>query len=198
MVSGLTPILLRHHSFSKIIDVDTFPTKEECFHLLGKYDHPGTGCDYRLYTKRLAKRNVEICYDNFDYSNDFFARTASCIYKGYVLLHTNGTTFGEEIYTNVYIALEAIVEYFKTSSKKDRKTVVKEMANNIDALLPGTDFEEYEEEMRDTIRNDIVHPYREKEKRTVPQPFMMADYVFGDLGFVDWIFKKVLGGVIRL
>ena len=54
------------------------------------------------------------------------------------------------------------------------------------------DFKDREKEMRDSIRNNIIHPYRNNYKEEVANLFMMADYIFENLGFVDYFFKQVL------
>src|SRR3990167_3162026 len=116
----------------------------------------------------------------------------------YYLITNTIYAFAEEIYINLFIAFECIIEYLKLKNSIERKYVIesieKLLAKN---KMSGVDFKSYEEEMRDYIRNDIIHPFRNYIKEQVAQPFMMADYVFEDLGFVDWLFKQLIIGELK-
>lgn len=192
LVSGLTPILNKHSPFYEIVNITKFPNKEECKQLIMKYCDYATKNNYTFYSKQLSKKTVFEYQNNFDITNDFFTRAGSCLYKAYILLHTNSSTFAEEIYINIFIAFEAIIEYLQQRDHMQRKEVIQSLSPVLKNLVHITNFEEYEEEMRDNIRNNIIHPFRDKSLQTNAHPFLMADYVFEDLEFVDYFFKKVL------
>jgi len=79
----------------------------------------------------------------------------------------------------------------KLKYKVNRNEIIKKIT-----LVGVGNFAEYEEEVRDFIRNDIIHPYRNKYKQKIAQPFLMADHVLEDLSFVDWLFKQIMLNVI--
>lgn len=184
-----TPIIKRFEAYHKIEEKEKFPTNEECRQLIMGVCNIVTDDEYRLFKPNIKEQDIKDYYKNFKYSNDFFIRAGSCIHKAYILLNTS-TVFSEEIYINLFIAFEALIEFLKIRWILDRKDVV----SKIDGmeLEKGMSFIEYEEEMRDMIRGDIIHPFRREEKRTVAQPFLMADFVYEDLAFVDWFFKQIL------
>ncbi|MDD3679274.1 MAG: hypothetical protein PHX72_00205 [Candidatus Shapirobacteria bacterium] len=190
LVSGGTPFIRKFGPFYKTLEVEKFPSKDECRDLIREYCRLATDESYHFTNKGVAVGSVLKLFRLFDYNNDFFIRAGSCLYKAYILLNTS-STFAEEIYTNTFIALEAIIEYIKQrDGVKDRKKIVEK----ISSLKSVNNFEDYEEEMRDGIRNDIIHPFRDKYGEAIAQPFMMADFVYEDLAFVDWLFKQVLVG----
>jgi len=184
-----TPIVKRFETFYKIVEKEKFPTNEECKQLIMEMCNVATDDIYHLFKTEITQRELNEYYSHFKYSNDFFVRAGSCLHKAYILLDTS-TIFAEDIYVNLFIAFEALIEHLQIKWKTRRKGVISKI-NNL-GLEKGMDFIEHEEEMRDMIRNDIIHPFRREEERRVPNPFLMADFVYEDLAFVDWFFKQIL------
>jgi hypothetical protein len=192
-----TPILRRYKPFYVLETVDEFPPNDQCMQLIYKYcDHAGDRA-YNFHRRDVDVAIVEQLVERFDYDNDLLIRAASCLFKAYVLL-ASSHTFAEEIYINVFIALDAMVEHLISARNLKggaaRNRVIDIIGKFVKIDEPGVDFADYEEEMRDGIRNNIIHPLRHRSGERVAQPFLMADYIFEDLGFVDWLFKKVIEG----
>lgn len=188
LVSGGTPFIRKHGPFFRIKDVNKFPSDAKCADLIREFCGLATDESYHFTNAKVTAKTIHRLYKLFDYKNDLLIRAGSCLYKANVLLNRSGA-FAEEIYINTFIGLEAIVEYIKLrDGLKDRKKIVEK----IDKLDGVNNFEDYEKEMRDAIRNDIIHPFRDKYGETVAKPFITADSVLEDLGFVDWLFKQVL------
>jgi hypothetical protein len=201
LVEGsLTPILKKHDTHYFIENVEKFPSKQECMNLIYKYCGYSTNGDYHFYTKKVNEGEIVDLMHGFDYKNNIMIRAGSCLYKAYTLLNTS-SAFAEEVYINVFVAFEAIVELLKSrhgfKGKGSRNKVVDLIENYLKIDNPGIDFRDYEEEMREGIRNNIIHPYRTHSGDKIAQPFLAADYIFEDLGFIDWIFKKVIEGKIQ-
>lgn len=193
------PILRRHRPCFEFKVVDSFPSNDECMQLIYKYCSLVTDNEYRFYERDTKISEIETIFHKFDYEDDLLVRAGACLYKAYILLDTSGSTFAEETYTNTYIALEAIIEDIKIknsfSSKDEVLDYLDEKLRNL-KICPQ--FKEYEKEMRDGIRNDIIHPFRKHYGEKIAQPFLMADYVYEDLPFVDLIFKNLLLGEFYL
>lgn len=201
LVEGaLTPLLRRFNPFYVVKNVDVFPSEDECMQLVYKYCGYAGAEPYHFYRRNVDAGSVAELVDAFDYDNDLLIRAGSCLYKAYVLL-ANSHTFAEEIYIDAFIAFEAMVEHMISSRKLKgrpaRNQVIDIIAEYVKAHEPGVDFTEYEEEMRDGIRNNIIHPLRHRTGERVAQPFLMADYIFEDLGFIDWLFKKIIEGKLK-
>ncbi len=201
LVEGvLTPNIKRFTPFYFIEEFQTFPSTDECMQLIYKYCDFANDGGYHFYQSDIKEDEIAKIYELFDYKNDFFVRAGSCLYKAYILLNTSHT-FAEEIYVNVFIAFEALVQHLKLDKKlNSREDVIDVIDSYVKKKQPGIDFKDYEKEMRNQIRNNIIHPLRTfggyKDEK-IAQPFMMADYVFEDLGFVDWLFKKFIEGELR-
>ncbi|OGK27688.1 hypothetical protein A3B50_04175 [Candidatus Roizmanbacteria bacterium RIFCSPLOWO2_01_FULL_40_42] len=197
LVNGATPFLKQKAAFYVVKEVDRFPSLDECKQLVYKYCDLANDIDYHFFSTKVTQTEIEKLYLLFDYKNNLFIRAGACLHKAYFLLNTS-YAFAEEIYINLFIAFECIIEYLKLKNSIERKYVIesieKLLAKN---KMSGVDFKSYEEEMRDYIRNDIIHPFRNYIKEQVAQPFMMADYVFEDLGFVDWLFKQLIIGELK-
>lgn len=192
LVNGPTPILKRFSTYHVVENVKNFPSFEKCRNLVYKFCDLANEGSYKFYSKpNITKQEIRRLYKMFDYRSNLFVRAGSCLHKAYLLLNTS-STFSEEVYTNLFIAFECIVEYLRLKQKLNRKDVINLIEKHLKKNEPGANFIEYEEEMRDYIRNNIIHPFRERTKEQVAQPFMMADFVFEDLGFVDWLFKLLI------
>lgn len=198
LVAGaLTPIVRRFKPFYVVKSVQTFPAAEECMQLVYKYCEVASDGPYHFYEGTTDVISVHKLFDRFDYDNDFLVRAGACLYKAYILLGCSHT-FAEEIYVNTFIAFEAMIEYMISRGRRvremSRNDVVNVISDYLKAKEPGVDFTEYEAEMRDGIRNNIIHPFRRHTGERVAQPFLMADYIFEDLALVDWLFKKIIEG----
>ncbi len=194
LVSGITPIIRKFKPFYEYEVVSSFPKKEECKQLVYKYCNLATDQSYNFFRKNVNELDVKKLFENFDYSNDLLIRAGTCLHKAYILLNTSNT-FTEEIYINVYIALEAIIEHLKIEkSFPNRKHVIDFLDERLDELKICVKFREYEQDMRDEIRNDIIHPFRSRTKKKIAHPYLTADNVYEDLPLVDIIFKNLLNG----
>ena len=189
LVPGGTPFIKKYSPFFKVEDVGEFPSNKECTDLIQEYCSVITDDSYHFYSRDVSNEDVIKLYGLFDYENDLLVRGGSCIYKAYILLNTSHT-FAEEIYLNAFTAFESIVEFLKLEEGLKREEIVERVGKlkNLD------NFKDYEEEMRDSIRNDIAHPYRDKFKEAVAKPFIIADFVYEDVALIDWIFKQLLLG----
>ncbi|MEK7543421.1 MAG: hypothetical protein AAB557_00985 [Patescibacteria group bacterium] len=201
LVEGaLTPVVRRFGPFYKTKKVDKFPTRDDCMQLVYKYCEYTNDGGYHFYKRDIDEDDVKKLVTKFDYKNNLFVRAGACLYKAYILLNTS-SLFAEETYNNTFIAYEAIVEHLKFkngfSGKDARNKVIDLIGEYLKKDNPGIDFTDYEEEMRDGIRNNIIHPFRAHSGERVAQPFLMADYIFEDLGFIDWLFKKVIEGKLK-
>lgn len=190
LISGLVPIIRDSGPIYTIKEISKFPNQKDCVDLLreccrlvcnGSYSFQNVG-DEQEITK---------VFKSFDYKSNLLIRAGACLYKANILLNTS-FVFAEEIYIDTYIAFESLIEHLKLKYKVNRNEIVKKIT-----LMGVSNFAEYEEEMRDFIRNDIIHSYRNKYKQKIAQPFFMADYVLEDLSFVDWLFKQILLNVIK-
>jgi hypothetical protein len=163
-----------------------FPSEAECIELIKK-ESKDYKLTYKFIDKSINRTNVQQIYNSFNYYDDLIIRAGVCLHKAYTLQSVS-YMFSEEIYTNLYIAFEAIIEYLKLLNDTDKDQIL-EAINKI----PGTGhFLRYEEEMRDQIRNNIIHPWRENYEISVVQPMQSIEYIFEDLPFVDWLFKQVI------
>ena len=194
LVLSPTPIIKRFEAYSKVQKVDKFPTDEECKQLIMGVCNVVIDDEYHLIHTDMTEQTFNDEYKLFRYSNDLFIRAGSCLHKAYILLDTSAV-FAEEIYVNLFIAFEALLEFLKSKWGFTRKQVISKISDM--KLQRGMDFVEYEEEMREMIRNDIIHPFRREEQRKVAQPFMMADMIYEDLAFVDWLFKQLIIGKLK-
>ncbi len=190
LVSGLVPIIRDCGPVYMLKEINKFPSQKDCIELLseccslacnGSYFFQNVGCEQEI---------IKI-FRSFDYKSNLLIRAGACLYKANILLETS-FVFAEEIYIDTYIAFESLIEYLELKYKVSRNEIVKKIT-----LMGVNNFTEYEEEMRDFIRNDIIHPYRDRYKQKIAQPFLMADYVLEDLGFVDWLFKQILFNAIK-
>lgn len=188
------PIIRRHTPFFIIEDVEKFPSKEDCRQLIYKYCNLATDEEYDFLENKIDERKIKKLFDNFNYHDDLIIRAGSCLYKSYILLETSNSTFSEEIYINTYIALESIIEHLNIISKLTREKTLDFLDKKLGELEVCQEFKEYEFEMRESIRNNIIHPYRNKTGISNPNVFLMADYVFEDLPLVDLIFFHLLQG----
>jgi hypothetical protein len=195
---ALTPIVRRPRPFYAIKDVDVFPSEDDCRQLVYEYCDYASDGPYHFYTRDVDPGDLEQLFDQFEYHNDLLIRAGACLYKGYVLLACSHM-FAEEIYVNTFIAFEAMLEYLRSrrTNRKSRREIVNTIGDYVQTKEPGVDFNDYEAEMRDGIRNNIIHPFRRQTGERIAQPFLMADYVFEDLAFIDWLFKKTIQGEIR-
>jgi hypothetical protein len=197
---ALTPILRRYNPFYVVKDVEVFPSSDECQQLVYKYCDYAAAGSYHFYERNVDVANLKELVNAFDYDNDLLVRAGACLYKAYILL-ANSHTFAEEIYIDAFIAFEAMVEQIISNRKLKGRTARFQVIDIIGEYLktsePGVDFADYEEEMRDGIRNNIIHPFRHRTGERVAQPFLMADYIFEDLGFIDWLFKKMIEGNLK-
>lgn len=201
LVEGvLTPVLRKFKPFYVTKEVDKFPSRDECMQLVYKYCDYASDDRYDFYKSRVKEIDIVKLFRKFDYRNDLFVRAGSCLYKAYILLNTSHL-FAEEIYNNAFIAFEAMVEHLKFkngfSGKDARNKVIDLIGKYLKKDNPGIDFKDYEEEMRDAIRNDIIHPFRDRSGERIAQPFLMADFIFEDLGLIDWLFKKIIEGKLK-
>lgn len=201
LVQGaVTPILRRYKPFYVVETVEEFPSEDQCMELVYKYCDYATDQPYHFHKRDVDTAIVEELVECFDYDNDLLIRAATCLYKAYVLL-ANSHTFAEEIYVNVFIAFDAMVEQLisvrKLKGGAARHQAIDIIGKFVNRNEPGVDFADYEEEMRDGIRNNIIHPLRHRTGKRVAQPFLMADYIFEDLGFIDWLFKKLIEGKLK-
>ncbi len=196
----LTPVLRKFKPFYVTKEVDKFPSRDECMQLVYRYCDYASDDGYDFYKGRVKETDIVRLFKSFDYRNDLFVRAGSCLYKAYILLNTSHL-FAEEIYNNAFIAFEAMVEHLKFtngfSGKDARNKVIDLIGKYLKEDNPGIDFRDYEEEMRDTIRNDIIHPFRNRSGERIAQPFLMADHIFEDLGLIDWLFKKIIEGKLK-
>ncbi len=197
LVHGATPFLKKYSSFYVVEEVSRFPSLEECRQLVYKYCDMVNDIEYKFFSTKVKQSEIEKLYLLFDYKNDLFVRAGSCLHKAYFLLNTSHA-FAEEIYVNLYIAFDCIIEYLKLKNGIERNHAIelieKLLAKN---KMGGVDFKAHEEEMRDYIRNNIIHPFRSYTNEQIAQPFMMADFVFEDLGFVDWTLKQLIIGELK-
>jgi len=185
LVPGLIPIIRDYGPAYTTKEVEKFPGRKDCIGLLGEFCRFANSDSYSFQREGNEQKIIKL-FKSFDYKNNLLIRAGACLYKAHILLETS-FVFSEEIYVNTYIALEGLIEYLKLNLNVGRKGVLKKIVST------GVDnFEEYEEEMRDFIRNDIIHPYRNRYKQKIALPFMSADDVFEDLSFIDWLFKQVL------
>lgn len=185
LIPGLLPLINENSPIYILKNVISFPNNKECIKLL--IENSSLMGEGQYSFLRMGDKNEIIkIFKSFDYKNNLLIRAGSCLYKANILLRTS-FTFSEEIYINSYIAFESLIEYLKLKYKLERKKILRMFAS-----IGIENFEDYEEEMRDSIRNNIIHPYRIKYKQKIAQPFMAADYVLEDLGFVDWFFRQVL------
>lgn len=194
LVLNPSPVLKRFEAYSKIKKVEKFPTDEECRQLIMSVCNVVTDEEYHLFHTEITRQALNAYYKLFKYSNDLLIRAGSCLHKAYILLDTS-VVFAEEIYVNLFIAFEALLEFLKSEWGFTRKQVISKISEM--NLQKGMDFVEYEEEMREMIRNDIIHPFRRDEQRKVAQPFMIADMIYEDLAFVDWLFKQLIIGKLK-
>ncbi len=175
---------------SRLPDYSKFPSAAECISLI-KLNAQNKSSIKLVSDRKIDVKKARNIYKHFDYKNDLLIRSGACLYKAHLLQDTS-TAFAEEIYINLYIAFEAIIEYLKKKYSLNRRDIIQKLAQ-----VPGnTNFIEYEEEMRDYIRNSIIHPWRENYKETVLQPIYDIDFIFEDLPFVDWLFRRVILGNI--
>lgn len=190
LIAGLLPITRDYGLLYIIKEVPKFPNRKDCISLLNDYCKLATTGSYDFQRTGNEEKIIKI-FKSFDYKNNLLMRAGSCLYKANILLRTS-SIFSEEVYINAYIAFEGIIEYLKLKYNISRKNALQKIS-----LLGIDNFDEYEEEMRDFIRNDIIHPYRNKYKQKIPQPFIMADYILEDLAFIDWLFKQLLENKIK-
>ena len=114
------------------------------------------------------------------------------MYKANILLNTSHT-FAEEVYINISITLEAIIEYIKIQyTLKTKKDAIEFLDINLKKLKIFNYFLEYEEEMRESTRNNIIHPFRNKTLEKNAHADLDADTIFEDVPVVDIVFKAVL------
>ncbi len=191
LVSGGTPFIREEGPFFSLKDVNKFPSDAKCVDLIREHCGLVTDESYNLTDVKVKTETLHYLYKLFDYKNDLLIRAGSCLYKAYVLSNLS-YTFAEEIYINTFIGLEAIVEYIKLRDGLEGLEGKKEVVEKIGELDGMRGFKDYEEEMRDGIRHNIMHPFRDKYAETIAQPVLSADSVFEDLAFVDWLFKQVL------
>lgn len=193
-----TPIIRQSGTFYELKDVDRFPNKDECRQLVYKFCGYVSGDKYQFYKKRISQRDLRDIYYSFDIEGGLLIRAGACLYKSYLLLESS-FTFSEEIYTNAFIAFEAMIEYLANNKGYTGKTKRERALDDVGVYLsttePGMCFRDHEEEMRDMIRNNIIHPFRHSGEIN-ENPDLMADYVLEDLGLIDWIFKLVVTGQI--
>lgn len=185
LVSGLLPIIRDSSPIYTIKKISKFPNQKDCIDLLREHCRPVCNDSYSFQNVGDEQEITKI-FKAFNYKDDLLIRTGACLYKANILLNTS-FVFAEEIYLDTYIAFESLIEHLKLKYKVNRNEIVRKVA-----LMGVSNFTEYEEEMRDFIRNDIIHPYRNKYKQKIAQPFLIADYVLEDLCFVDWLFKQIL------
>lgn len=192
---NINPIIRQFGPFYEVKEVANFPSREECQQLVYRYCGYTNDASYHFYDHQVKEQEIRALTEAFDYENDLMIRAGSCLYKANILLDSS-SVFAEEVYINTFIALEAILENLIASREKiDRSQAIDLIGDYLKIDNPGIDFEDHEEEMRDGIRNNIIHPYRRSGDLN-PQPILMADYVYEDLSLVDWIFKKVIVGDI--
>jgi hypothetical protein len=192
LVEGcLTPIIKKHNCFYIIKDVEAFPSEDECRQLIYKYSGYALNGGIRFYKRNLPVDVVAKIMDGLDVNKDLLARAASCLYKAHLLLNTS-TVFAEEIYTVCYIALEAIIEHVKITQGISKEEAIMAIGALVVKKEPGIDLKEYEEEIREGIRNNIIHPFRSSSGEMNAQPTLMAEYVYDELGFIDWLFGELL------
>lgn len=186
LVSGLTPFVQKYGIVYTVKEVNTFPNADSCKKVLEEHCFFLCDSSYSFHKRKVTNTDITEILRAFDYKSNLIIRSGSCLYKANLLL-SKSSAFAEDVYINTSIAFEGIIEYLRLKHKMNRKKVVGKITK-----FGVQNFPEYEEEMRDMIRNDIIHPYRKHEGRKIAQPFIMADYIFEDLGFVDWLFKQVL------
>lgn len=201
LVEGaLTPVLRRFKPFYIIKEVDKFPSRADCMQMVYRYCEYANDGEYHFYKRNISESDIAELIKKFDYKNNLFVRAGSCLYKAYILLNTSHL-FAEEIYNNTFIALEAMIEHLKFKhgfkGRNARSKVIDLIGEYLKKDNPGIDFKDYEEEMREGIRNNIIHPFRGYSGEKIAQPFLMADSIFEDLGFVDWLLKKIIEGKLK-
>ena len=201
LVEGaLIPVLREFGPFYITKMVGKFPSRDECKQLVYKYCGYANDGGYHFYKMNINGNDIKKLVMKFDYKNNLFVRAGSCLYKAYILLNTS-SLFAEEIYNNTFIAFEAMVEHLKFKrgylGRDARNKVIDLIGKYLKKDNPGVDFKDYEEEMREGIRNNIIHPLRTRSGERIAQPFLMADYVYEDLGFIDWLFKKIIEGKLK-
>ncbi|MEA1936702.1 MAG: hypothetical protein U9N04_01150 [Patescibacteria group bacterium] len=192
-----SPIIRRDGPLFIIKDVEKFPSTNECRQLIYKYCDLCTDDAYDFLSKKISKNKIKKNLANFDYNEDLIIRAGSCLYKAYILLETS-STYAEEIYVNIYIALEAIIEHLNIKNNFKKEETLLFLEKQLSDLNVCQEFEKYEFEMRESIRNNIIHPYRRKSKVSNPNVFLMADYVFEDLPLVDLLFFHLLNGAFYI
>jgi len=190
LINGLIPIIRNYGPVYIVKEVSSFPNEKDSINLLMEYCGLIIEGSYN-FQREIDENKIIGLFKSFDYKSKLLIRAGSCLYKAHILLNTS-LVFSEEVYINTYIAFESIVELLKIKFQISRKEAVRRISK-----LGFGDFEEYEEEMRDGIRNNIIHPYRNQYKEKIAQPFMMADYVYEDLSFIDWLLKQFLEGRIK-
>lgn len=173
-------------TLEKLPEFNYFPDKKKCLELIKQLPRDNNS-PYKLASRSPTQQNVELIYKKFPYEDDLLIRAGACLHKAH-LLESVSYMFAEEIYVNLYISFEAIIEFLKQKHNLSRKSIIQNIAN-----VPGTgNFLEYEDEMRDFIRNNIIHPWRDKNQEAVVQPMRDVDFIFEDLPFVDWLFRQVI------
>jgi hypothetical protein len=185
LINGLIPIIRNYGPAYIVKEVSSFPNEKDCINLLMEYCGLLIEGSYN-FKREIDENKIIGLFKSFDYKSKLLTRSGSCLYKAHILLNTS-LVFSEEVYVNTYIALESIIELLKIKFQIGRKEVISRISR-----LGFVDFEEYEEEMRDGIRNDIIHPYRNQYKEKIAQPFIMADYIYEDLSFIDLLLKQFL------
>lgn len=195
LVLGLTPAVHRFELSYCVEAVEDFPTATECASLLDRECASLlAGGAYQVEPRpEINEFAVGTHTQAFDKSNSLLLRAGSCLHKAYVLLNTSHV-FAEEVYVNAFIAFEAIVGNLMVAKGLGRrKDAIHLIADFMRPLEPGMDFLEHEEEMRDWIRNDIIHPLR--SHGTINEnPSTYMGFIYEDLGLIDWLFKQSIAG----
>lgn len=197
---GLTPIIHRYQPLFETLEVEEFPTRDQCMELVYKYCDYSTDGIYHFYNRDIKESKIKELVEAFDCNNDLIVRASACLYKAYILLNASWT-FAEEVYVNAFISFEAIIEDLILchgfTGADSRNMAIDIIDKYLMKDNPGIDFADYEEEMRDGIRNNIIHPFRRHSKKPVAKPVITADDIFEDLSFIDWLFKKVIEGKLK-
>lgn len=167
-------------------EYDNFPSRQKCIELIKEKSEIETK-KYIIENKKISRKKILNIFKQFDYYDDLLIRAGTCLHKAHTLERVS-YIFSEEIYNNLFISFEAIIEYLKQLNGTTRGEVLKA----IELRSGSSNFLEYEEEMRDEIRNNIIHPWRDVYKESVVQPMVDIDYIFEDLPFVDWLFRQVI------
>ncbi len=119
-----SPIIRKHRPVFIVKNVKSFPSKEECKQLIYEYCDLVTDEEYNFLSEKVDQNKVKKIFAHFDYHNDLIIRAGSCLYKAYILLEISSSTFAEEIYTNVYIALEAIIEHLNIENNCKKENTI--------------------------------------------------------------------------